>query len=77
MPVAMIVGIALEALKYLFLFAWPWLDRKFRNEYGPFSYSVGIVVFAMLASFVVLAGAEWSARQRYDEPQLKADVSSV
>jgi YihY family inner membrane protein len=62
-PVAITVGIALEALKYLFLFAWPWLDRKFRNEYGPFNYSVGIVVFAMLGSFVVLAGAEWSARQ--------------
>ncbi len=62
-PVAAMVGIALEVLKYLFLFAWPWLDRKFQNEYGPFNYSVGIVVFAMLASFVVLAGAEWSARQ--------------
>ena len=63
-PVAMMVGVALEGLKYLFLFAWPWLDRKFRNEYGPFSYSVGIVVFAMLGSFVVLAGAAWSARQQ-------------
>lgn len=66
-PVAMVVGIALEGLKYLFLFAWPWLDRKFRNEYGPFSYSVGIVVFAMLGSLVVLAGAERSARLP-DEP---------
>jgi len=67
-PIAVIVGIALEVLKYLFLFAWPWLDRKFKNEYGPFDYSVGIVVFAMLASFIVLAGAEWSARRRYQTP---------
>jgi membrane protein len=62
-PVAVAVGAALEVLKYVFLFAWPWLNRKFRNEYGVFNYSVGIVVFAMLASFVVLAGAEWSARR--------------
>jgi membrane protein len=67
-PVAVMVGIALEVLKYLFLFAWPWLERKFQNEYGVFSYSVGIVVFAMLGSFVVLAGAEWSARHSPHEP---------
>jgi membrane protein len=67
-PVAVMVGIGLEVLKYLFLFAWPWLNRKFQNEYGPFNYSVGILVFAMLGSFVVLAGAEWSARHAADEP---------
>jgi YihY family inner membrane protein len=61
-PVSMMVGIGIEALKYLFLFAWPWLNRKFTNEYGPFSYAVSIVVFAMATSFLVLAGAEWSAR---------------
>ena len=63
MPVAVIVGPGLEALKYVILFAWPWLDRKFQNEYGPFNYSVAIVVFSLLASFLVLAGAEWSARK--------------
>jgi membrane protein len=76
-PVAMAVGIALEALKYLFLFAWPWLDRKFRNEYGPFSYSVGIVVFAMLGSFVVLAGAEWSARRASETGSAETDTSET
>jgi membrane protein len=63
LPVAAMVGVGLEAMKYIFLFAWPWLERKFQNEYGPFSYSVGIVVFGMLSSLLVLAGAEWSARQ--------------
>ena len=70
MPVAVMVGIALEVLKYLFLFAWPWLDRKFQNEYGPFRYSVGIIIFSMLTSFVVLAGAEWSARKPGHRPAL-------
>ena len=61
-PVAAIAGIGIEALKYLFLFCWPWLNRKFTNEYGPFSSSVSIMVFAMGTSLLVLAGAEWSAR---------------
>jgi membrane protein len=63
LPVAAIVGVALEAMKYIFLFLWPWLERKFQNEYGPFDKSVGIVVFGMLSSLLVLAGAEWSARK--------------
>ena len=62
LPVAVLVGLALEVLKYLFLFAWPWLDKKFQNEYGPFNYSVSIVIFSVLTALVVLAGAEWSAR---------------
>ena len=45
-----------------FLRMWPWLDRKFQNEYGPFNYSVSIVVFSLLTALLVLAGAEWSAR---------------
>ena len=62
LPVAVLVGLALEGLKYLFLFAWPWMGKKFENEYGPFYYSVSIVVFGVLSALVVLAGAEWSAR---------------
>jgi membrane protein len=63
LPVAVLIGIGLELLKYIFLFAWPWLDRKFENEYGPFHYAVGIVVFSGLTSLLVLSGAEWSARK--------------
>jgi YihY family inner membrane protein len=66
LPVAVMVGAALEAVKYLFLFTFPWLDKKFQNEYGPFHYAVAIVVLSMLTSLIVLAGAEWSARSRAD-----------
>ncbi len=61
-PVAIVVGLALEALKYIFLFAWHWIDVKLYNEYGPFEYSVSIIFFSLAAAFIVLAGAEWSAR---------------
>lgn len=63
LPMAILVGVALEIWKYVFLFAWPWLDRKFTNEYGPFSYSASIIVFSLLTALIVLAGAEWSARK--------------
>jgi membrane protein len=66
-PVAVLVGIALEIWKYVFLFAWPWLIRKLTNEYPEFQYSVSIVIFSMLTALLVLAGAEWSARKPPEE----------
>jgi membrane protein len=72
LPVAFLVGLALELWKYVFLFAWPWLDKKFQNEYGPFNYAVAIVVFSLLTSFLVLAGAEWSARSRENDDLILA-----
>jgi membrane protein len=69
-PVAAAVGLGMELLKYLFLWAWPWLNTKFRNEYGDlFKYSVSVILFSMLTSFLVLAGAEWSARGREAAPE--------
>jgi membrane protein len=79
LPVAVLVGIALEGLKYIFLRVWPWLDKKFQSEYGPFHYSVSIVVFSLLTSLLVLAGAEWSARKSWplsSEPMRGVDPVS-
>jgi YihY family inner membrane protein len=73
LPVAILIGVALEIWKYVFLFAWPWLDKKFQNEYGPFNYSASIVIFSLLTALLVLAGAEWSARQ----PGQEADESPL
>ena len=78
LPVAILVGLALEGWKYVFLFAWPWLDRKFQNEYGPFNYAVSIVVFSLLTAFLVLAGAEWSARSRAnDDLEIAAQIAGA
>jgi len=63
-PVSMFVGLALEGLKYLNRLAWPFLRAKLESEYGPFINSVTIVLWSFLASMIVLAGAEWSARGR-------------
>lgn len=61
-PVSIMVGVLLEVLKYLNLLVWPFLRIKLEREYGPFVYSVTIVLWAFLASMVVLAGADWAAR---------------
>ncbi len=62
LPVSIWVGLALEALKWINLLTLPWLFAKLEHEYGPFKNSVAIVLWSFLASMIVLAGAEWSAR---------------
>ena len=67
-PVAVFVGVGMELLKYAFLWKWHWLNQKLSNEYGDiFRYSVSVILFSMLAAFLVLAGAEWSARSQEKE----------
>jgi len=55
-------GLMLEALKYLNVLIWPWLDARIQREYGVFRYSATILFLSFFASMLVLAGAEWAAR---------------
>ena len=52
-PVAIVVGLALELLKV-----------KLQKEYGPFYISVTIILWSFVSAMVVLAGADWSARRK-------------
>lgn len=61
-PIAIVVGFLLEALKYLMKWVWPWFLRKVQIEYGPFYWAVIVVLMSFLAAMIVLAGAEWAAR---------------
>lgn len=61
-PAAIIVGFLLEALKYINLVTWPFLRAKLALEYGPFVYTVTIILWGFFASLIVLGGAEWTAR---------------
>jgi YihY family inner membrane protein len=63
LPAAVIVGLALELLKYINLLTWPLWRDKLRAEYGPFVYSVTIILWSFLGAMVVLGGAEWAARR--------------
>jgi YihY family inner membrane protein len=62
-PAAVVVGLALEFLKYVHLLIWPWLFAKIEREYGVFRNSVTILLWSFLASLIVLAGAEWTGRR--------------
>jgi len=66
-PAAVLVGLGLEALKHFNLLTWPLLQSKLSKEYGPFVYSVSIILWSFLAAMLVLGGAEWSARHGRDE----------
>lgn len=67
-PAAVIVGFLLEALKYINLWTWPYLRTKLQSEYGPFYYTVTIILWGFLAAMVVLGGAEWTARHSGTTP---------
>jgi YihY family inner membrane protein len=63
LPAAVAVGVLLEALKYINLLTWPLWRDKLKAEYGPFVYSVTIILWSFLGAMLVLAGAEWAARR--------------
>jgi membrane protein len=68
MPVAIVVGIALEGMKYINLLIWPYLQHKLEREYSVFQHSVTILLWAFLGTLIVLAGAHWTARQDKPDP---------
>jgi len=67
-PVAILVGLALEALKYVNLLAAPLLQAKLHREYLIFEHSVTILLWSFVAAMIVLAGAYWTARQDREDP---------
>jgi YihY family inner membrane protein len=75
-PAAVLVGAALEVLKHVNLLTWPLWRDKLHAEYGPFRYSVTIILWSFLGAMVILAGAEWAARRRLGPP-LEASAPGV
>ncbi len=67
-PVAILVGLTLEFLKYLNLAVAPLLEKKFEHEYRIFRHSVTIIVLSFVASLIVLAGAHWTANHDKQDP---------
>ncbi len=67
-PVAIIVGLVLEAMKYLNLLIWPLLKDKLAREYNVFQHSVTILLWGFVGTLVILAGAEWTARHGAEDP---------
>jgi len=76
LPPAVFVGLALELLKYVNLLTWPLWRKKLHAEYGPFYYSVTILLLSFLAAMVSLAGAEWAA-QAAAEQRHRSDAQAA
>jgi membrane protein len=67
-PVAIVVGLILESLKYLNMLFTNVIHQKLDREYKMFEYSVTIVLWSFVAALVVLAGAFWTARHDTPDP---------
>ncbi len=61
LPVAIIMGLLSEALKYAYILALPRLN--FQEVYGPFALSVSLMFWAFLTGLLLLAGAHLSAEE--------------
>lgn len=59
LPTAIVVGLAWETAKRLYVLMLPKLD--FESVYGPFRVSVGLMMWAFLSGLLLLAGAHFSA----------------
>jgi uncharacterized BrkB/YihY/UPF0761 family membrane protein len=68
LPVAIVVGLLLEALKYVNLLLWQYLQAKLHREYSVFEHSVTILLWAFVVAMIVLGGAHWTARQDRADP---------
>ena len=66
LPASLAVAVLLEMAKYLNVLTWPWLRSKLIVETPPFVQSISILLWSFLATLIVLAGAEWSARVQVD-----------
>jgi uncharacterized BrkB/YihY/UPF0761 family membrane protein len=67
-PVAIVVGLILEGLKYVNMLFANVLHEKLDREYKIFEYSVTILLWSFVSALVVLAGAHWTARRDTADP---------
>ena len=61
-PSSIAVAVLLQISEYLNILTWPWLRLKLRTEVPPFVQSISIILWSFVATMIILAGAQWSAR---------------
>lgn len=69
MRVAVVTAILWVASKYLFVAILPHLDLP--NLYGPFSVSVGLLLWAYISGLLLFAGAQFSAMRHLSRANAK------
>jgi YihY family inner membrane protein len=61
LPTAIAAGLLWEMAKTIYVFVLPWMNLD--EAYGPFSVSVGLMIWAFVTGLVLLAGAQFSANR--------------
>lgn len=59
LPAAIVTGLFWEGAKFIYIAVLPLLDLP--SVYGPFSISVGLMLWAFVSGLILLAGAHFSA----------------
>jgi membrane protein len=72
LPTAILAGLIWEGAKTLYVFVLPRMNLD--AAYGPFSVSVGLMIWAFLTGLILLAGAQFSATRHTLRLAHKADV---
>jgi membrane protein len=73
-PASAAVAVLLEVSKYVNILTWPWLRAKLEGEVPPFVQSISIVLWSFMATLILLTGAEWSARTKFETPEEADDL---
>jgi membrane protein len=78
LPSAIAVAILIQVAEFVNVLLWPWLRDKLKADVPPFVQSISIVFWAFIATMIILAGAEWAARERggehpLDHPPIEPD----
>jgi YihY family inner membrane protein len=74
MRVAVVTAILWVTSKYLFVAILPHLDLP--NLYGPFSVSVGLLLWAYVSGLLLFAGAQFSAMRHLSRVNAKANAKN-
>lgn len=62
MPTAIVAGLLWELAKAIYVLVLPWMNLN--AAYGPFSVSVGLMIWAFITGLILLAGAQFSATRQ-------------
>jgi len=69
LPSSIAVAILIQVSAFINVLLWPWLRDKLRADVPPFVQSISIIFWAFIATMIILAGAEWAAREKGDPHQ--------
>ncbi len=76
LPSAVAVAILIQVSEFVNILLWPWLRDKLKADVPPFVQSISIVFWAFVTTMIILAGAEWAAREKPDTNQMDPYATS-